>query len=88
AERIREDVAKAQTALGTDGAEGAAGDALRWLESISESAEGGLDEAVTALGPNRSRQIYRSPHSDAAGDGPYEPGTARSSLQRFGSADP
>lgn len=50
AERIREDVAKAQSALGMDGAEGASGDALRWLESISESAEGGLDEAITALG--------------------------------------
>ena len=50
AERIREDVARAQTALGAEGAEGAAGDALRWLETISESAEGGLDEALTALG--------------------------------------
>ncbi|MEO0751935.1 MAG: DNA repair protein RecN, partial [Pseudomonadota bacterium] len=50
AERIREDVARAQTAIGLEGAEGAAADALRWLESISESAEGGLDEALTALG--------------------------------------
>ena len=50
AERIREDVARAQAALGSDGAEGAASDALRWLESISESAEGGLDDALAALG--------------------------------------
>ncbi|MEM6409349.1 MAG: DNA repair protein RecN [Pseudomonadota bacterium] len=50
AERIREDVARAQAALGSDGAEGAASDALRWLDSISESAEGGLDDAMAALG--------------------------------------
>ncbi len=50
AERIREDVAKAQTALGHEGAEGAAGDALRWLEAVADSAEGGLDEALAALG--------------------------------------
>ena len=50
AERIREDVARAQSALGSDGAEGAASDALRWLESNSESAEGGLDDALAALG--------------------------------------
>jgi DNA repair protein RecN (Recombination protein N) len=50
AERIGADVARAQEALGQDGAEGAAGDALRWLESISDSAEGGLDDAIAALG--------------------------------------
>ncbi|MEL7279438.1 MAG: DNA repair protein RecN [Pseudomonadota bacterium] len=50
AERIRDDVVKAQTALGAEGAEGSAGEALRWLENISESAEGGLDDAITALG--------------------------------------
>ncbi|MEL7396968.1 MAG: DNA repair protein RecN, partial [Pseudomonadota bacterium] len=50
AERIREDVTRAQSALGADGAEGAASDALRWLESIAESAEGGLDDALAALG--------------------------------------
>ncbi|MEL6119327.1 MAG: DNA repair protein RecN [Pseudomonadota bacterium] len=50
AERIREDVTRAQSALGSDGAEGAASDALRWLESIAESAEGGLDDALAALG--------------------------------------
>ena len=50
AERIREDVAKAQAALGNEGAEGAAGDALRWLEGISDSAEGELDEPIAAIG--------------------------------------
>ncbi|MEQ8897892.1 MAG: DNA repair protein RecN [Roseovarius sp.] len=49
AERIREDVAKAQGAL-SDGAEGAAGDALRWLEGVSDSAEGELDEPMAAIG--------------------------------------
>ena len=47
AERIREDVAKAQAALGHEGAEGAAGDALRWLEGVSDSAEG---EPMAAIG--------------------------------------
>lgn len=50
AERIREDLGRAQAALGLDGAEGSAGDALRWLESISETADGALDEAIAALG--------------------------------------
>lgn len=50
AERIREDVAKAQAALGQEGAEGAAGDALRWLESVTDSAEGELDEPMAAIG--------------------------------------
>ena len=50
AERIREDVAKAQAALGNEGAEGAAGDALRWLEGVSDSAEGELDEPMAAIG--------------------------------------
>ncbi|MEM7732218.1 MAG: DNA repair protein RecN [Pseudomonadota bacterium] len=50
AERIREDLSRAHAALGSDGAEGSARDALRWLESISETAEGGLDDAIAALG--------------------------------------
>ena len=49
AERIREDVARALTALGNDGAEGAMGDALRWLEGVSDKAEGALDGAMAAL---------------------------------------
>ena len=49
AERIRDDIAKAQGALGHDGAEGSASDAMRWLEGAAESAEGILDEAMSAL---------------------------------------
>lgn len=49
AERIREDIAKAAMALGTTAAEGAMGDAYRWLEGISEKAEGRLDEPLAAL---------------------------------------
>ena len=50
AERIREDIARAATLLGAEGAEGAAGDALRWLEGAAERAEGALDEPIAALG--------------------------------------
>ncbi|MEQ8901263.1 MAG: DNA repair protein RecN [Roseovarius sp.] len=50
AERIREDIARAATLIGSDGAEGAAGDALRWLEGVSDQAEGALDAPVAALG--------------------------------------
>ena len=49
AERIREDIAKAAQALGQDGAEGRAGDALRWLEDAADKAEGQLDEPIGAL---------------------------------------
>lgn len=49
AERMREDVARATAALGLDGAEGAMGDARRWLESVTDKAEGGLDEPLAAL---------------------------------------
>ena len=50
AERIREDIARAATLIGSDGAEGAAGDALRWLEGVSDQAEGALDAPAAALG--------------------------------------
>ncbi len=50
AERIREDIAKAGAALGGDGAEGRAADALRWLEDVADKAEGQLDEPIAALG--------------------------------------
>ncbi|MEP3846528.1 MAG: DNA repair protein RecN [Paracoccaceae bacterium] len=50
AERIREDVARAHTALGQGGAEGATTDALRWLEGVAEQAEGYLDAPIDALG--------------------------------------
>src|SRR6056297_1118204 len=49
AERTREEIARAAQALGSDGAEGAAGDALRWLEGAAEKAEGRLDGALAAL---------------------------------------
>ncbi len=50
AERVREDVAKAAQALGSDGAEGAATDAVRWLENIADQTDGQLDAPLAALG--------------------------------------
>jgi DNA repair protein RecN (Recombination protein N) len=49
AERIRADIGKAQAALGPEGAEGSAGDAMRWLEGAAEQAEGGLDAPIAAI---------------------------------------
>jgi DNA repair protein RecN (Recombination protein N) len=49
AERMRGDVARAAAALGLEGAEGAMGDARRWLEGVSDKAEGALDGALAAL---------------------------------------
>ncbi|MCQ0092465.1 DNA repair protein RecN [Roseovarius sp. M141] len=50
AERVRADIAKAAQALGGQGAEGAAGDALRWLEDAAAQVEGQLDAPIAALG--------------------------------------
>ncbi len=50
AERIREDIAKAGQALSLDGAEGALSDAVRWLEAVSDKAEGRLEAPIAALG--------------------------------------
>ena len=50
AERIRDDVARAFALLGGDGAEGALADAVRWLEGVSDHAEGQLEEPIAALG--------------------------------------
>ncbi len=50
AERIRDDIAKAAQALGQDGAEGRAADALRWLEDAADKADGQLGEPIAALG--------------------------------------
>ncbi len=50
ADRIREDIIRAHSATGSDGAEGMMGDALRWLEGAATTAEGALDEAIDALG--------------------------------------
>ncbi|MEO9682803.1 MAG: DNA repair protein RecN [Tateyamaria sp.] len=49
AERIREDVQRAFQVLGHDGAEGALGDAISWLDGVAESAEGQLDAPLAAL---------------------------------------
>ena len=50
AERIRDDVARAFSLLGGDGAEGAMSDAVRWLEGVSDNAGGQLEEPIAALG--------------------------------------
>ncbi|MCX7287351.1 MAG: DNA repair protein RecN [Rhodobacterales bacterium] len=47
--RIRDDVAKALTALSDDGAEGRMRDALRWLDGAADKAEGRLETAMSAL---------------------------------------
>ena len=49
AERVREDIAKASNALGGDGAEGAMMDALRWLETSADNADGRLEEPIATL---------------------------------------
>ena len=49
-ERVRADIAKAAQALGGQGAEGAAGDALRWLEDASAQLDGQLEAPIAALG--------------------------------------
>ncbi|WP_137699868.1 DNA repair protein RecN [Marimonas lutisalis] len=52
AEKVREDIARALQVLQGEGgnAEGAAGDALRWLEGAAGPTEGLLDEPIEALG--------------------------------------
>ncbi|WP_425038417.1 DNA repair protein RecN [Primorskyibacter sp. S187A] len=49
AERIGEEVQRAASLLGPDGAEGQAGDALRWLEGAAEHADGTLDAPLAAV---------------------------------------
>ena len=49
AEKMRADLARAIEALGGQGAEGAMGEALRWLDGLRDRAEGGLDTAMAAL---------------------------------------
>ncbi|WP_424984665.1 DNA repair protein RecN [Microbulbifer sp. S227A] len=49
AARIREDVARALGLLGTDGAEGAMADALRWLDGVADQADGTLEAPLAAL---------------------------------------
>ena len=50
AERIRDDVARGFALLGAEGAEGAMGEAMRWLEGVLEQAGDGLDAPIAALG--------------------------------------
>ncbi|WP_293572618.1 DNA repair protein RecN [Phaeobacter sp.] len=49
AERIRGDIQRAQAIL-SDGAEGAMGEAQRWLEGVADQAENALDAPLAALG--------------------------------------
>lgn len=49
AEKMRETVARAASALGGDGAEGRMADAIRWLEGLRDTAEGTLDGPLAAL---------------------------------------
>lgn len=50
AEKVKEDVNRAQNALGYEGAEGAMGDAMRWLEGAADTVGDQLDEPLAALG--------------------------------------
>ena len=50
AEKIRDDVIKAHQVLGSDGAEGSLGNALRWLDGVADKAEGHLEGPISALG--------------------------------------
>ncbi|RBW61039.1 DNA repair protein RecN [Ruegeria sp. A3M17] len=50
AERIRDDVARAFSLLGGDGAESEMADAVRWLEGVSDNAGGQLEAPIAALG--------------------------------------
>ncbi|WP_377189972.1 DNA repair protein RecN [Ruegeria meonggei] len=49
AERIRDDVARAFDLLSGDGAEGKMVDAMRWLEGVSDTAGGQLEDPIAAL---------------------------------------
>ena len=50
AERVREDITRAYQALGNDGAEGAMGDASRWLEGAVAEIGEPLEAPLAALG--------------------------------------
>ena len=49
AERILEDVQRAHHVLGHQGAEGSISDAVKWLDGVSDKAEGHLDASLSAL---------------------------------------
>ena len=46
---MRLDLSRVAAGLGTDGAEGAMGEALRWLQGIEAGAEGALDAPLAAI---------------------------------------
>ncbi|MEO0918002.1 MAG: AAA family ATPase, partial [Pseudomonadota bacterium] len=48
-ERVREDVARAAAALGSEGAEAMLRDAARWLDDASDDLDGSLTDAIAAL---------------------------------------
>ncbi len=48
-ERIRDDILKANQALGLEGAEGTLTDAQRWLGGAADETEGRLSDAISAL---------------------------------------
>ncbi|MEE9388999.1 MAG: DNA repair protein RecN [Paracoccaceae bacterium] len=50
ASRIGEDIAKADLAIGVNGAEAQMDDASRWLDAVADQAEGRLDAPIAALG--------------------------------------
>lgn len=50
AEKVKEDVSRAHNALGYEGAEGAMGDAMRWLEGAADTVGDQLDDPLAALG--------------------------------------
>ncbi len=49
AERIREDIVKASSAVGYEGAEGQVNDAARWLDGVADQADGRLGAPLDAL---------------------------------------
>ena len=49
AEKIREDIQKAASAIGLQGAEGMVSDATRWLGGVVDQADGALDDPLSAL---------------------------------------
>ncbi len=49
AEKMRTDVARVLEVLGSQGADGAMSDAMRWLDSLTDKAEGALEAPLAAL---------------------------------------
>jgi len=64
AARIGADIARAHAALGSDGAEGMIAGAIRRLDAVAAQAEGGLDEAIAALG--RALEVLAEAESGVA----------------------